>query len=185
LSEKRFKNYLSIIFINGGDYFNLRLVYIGKESDTNNNNLLMYSQAPYGRGVSATQLDVVAGWALSEIRKHKTYPRMLKIFGRKVRNMGFPLIGKVVDKGTVNDQNYVEVWVPDKAGLPQWVEAEPHDLPIFSSPPKERDGVFGGLCRINPGKRTVTGTLITHGYRYPSGRFEISMYSPFAKAFEG
>jgi hypothetical protein len=175
-----YKTSLAIKAMAGGHYLNLRLVYIGKTGDIKFSDILMHSELPNDSYENIARLDIAAGIALSEIRKRKSFPRMLGKFAGKIRKNGFLLVGKVVDKGTAGKENFVDAWVPDSASLPQAVDAIPYDPPGAGNPPKELYGVYGGYCRINIGTQRAVDTLTTHGYRYASGRFEITGSSPFS-----
>lgn len=168
----------------GGEYFKSHLVYLGKRSESLQHHLLWHADLPDSGAVNSTNLDIAAGCALAEMFKWRSYPGVLKSLRRKVGKHGFALIGKVLGEGTIDAGNYIDVWAPDKPSMPPGVHAEPLDMLSISSPLRETDGVYGGRSRILPGDQPVTETLMTLGYRYHKGQFDISSSSPFHKHYQ-
>ncbi|MBN2331432.1 MAG: hypothetical protein JXC85_06460 [Candidatus Aenigmarchaeota archaeon] len=171
----------------GGEYFKLNLVYVGKgsdESDALNYDYLFHSGLQGVAGPQIERLDVTAGWVLSEIRKRKTYPKMLKKFQKKMTKQGFALLGKVIDEGKTGDDNFVGVWAPYRTPLPPGVQVVQQDPQVMMSPREDSDGVLGEYLLILLGQRAVNETWMTHGYSHGEGQFDIGRGSPLRKAYQ-
>lgn len=170
----------------GGDYLKLNLIYVGKPDGPVgmlNHDYLFHTEMRGDKGQRIAQLDFTSGWILSEIWTRRKYPKMLAKFGSKMRRQGFSLLGRVVNEGNADENNYVDIWATNKSHFPPGVDAEPLGPLDISDPPKEMDGVFGGYCRINLGQQVVTETLMTHGYRYARGHVHIPSTDPLSKFY--